>query len=166
MVFDALRRYLEYQGYDVTFVQNFTDIDDKMIARANEEGITVKELGDRFIEEYFKDATALGVRPPPCIRGPLSISKIIDIVQSSSTKGIAYQVGSDVYYDTSKFSGYGKLSARTLKIWSRARGEWAWVTISEAPPTLSSGRGKARRTDAGKPRRAWAVPAGISSAAP
>ena len=61
IVFDTLRRYFEYKGYEVTFVQNFTDIDDKMIRRANEEGITVKELGERFIEEYYKDADALGV---------------------------------------------------------------------------------------------------------
>ena len=61
IVFDTMRRYLEYQGYKVTFVQNFTDIDDKMIKRANEEGITVKELGERFIAEYFKDAQAIGI---------------------------------------------------------------------------------------------------------
>lgn len=116
VVFDVLRRYLEYQGYDVTFVQNFTDIDDKMIARANEEGITVKELGDRFIEEYFKDATALGVRPATVHpRATEHIKEIIDIVQKLIDKGIAYQVGSDVYYDTSKFSGYGKLSGQNLE---------------------------------------------------
>ena len=63
ITFDVLRRYLEHKGYEVTFVQNFTDIDDKMIKRANEEGITVKELGERFIAEYFKDAQALGIRP-------------------------------------------------------------------------------------------------------
>ncbi len=61
IVFDTMRRYLEYQGYKVTFVQNFTDIDDKMIKRANEEGITVKELGERFIAEYFKDAQAIDI---------------------------------------------------------------------------------------------------------
>src|SRR5512133_2141184 len=62
IVFDTLRRYLEYRGYNVRFVQNFTDIDDKMIRRANEEGTTVKELGERFIAEYYHDADALGVR--------------------------------------------------------------------------------------------------------
>ncbi|NLT16382.1 MAG: class I tRNA ligase family protein, partial [Clostridiales bacterium] len=64
IIFDALRRYLEYRGYDVTYVQNFTDIDDKMINRANEEGITVAELADRFIKEYYTDADALGVSRP------------------------------------------------------------------------------------------------------
>ncbi len=61
IVFDVLRRYLEYIGYTVTFVQNFTDIEDKMITRANREGITVRQLADRFIEEYYRDADALGV---------------------------------------------------------------------------------------------------------
>ena len=63
IVFDTLRRYLEYRGYKVTFVQNFTDIDDKMIKAANEQGITVKQLGEHFIEEYFKDAKGLNIRP-------------------------------------------------------------------------------------------------------
>src|SRR5690554_6886001 len=62
IIFDVFRRYMEYKGYKVTFVQNFTDIDDKMIQRAKEEGITVKELAEKFIEEYFKDADALGIR--------------------------------------------------------------------------------------------------------
>ena len=62
IIFDTLRRYFEYRGYDVSFVQNFTDIDDKMIKRANEENITVKELADRFIAEYFKDAKGLGIK--------------------------------------------------------------------------------------------------------
>ena len=64
IIFDVLRRYLEYKGFKVTFVQNFTDIDDKMIRRANEEGVTVKELGDRFIAEYYRDAQALGISQP------------------------------------------------------------------------------------------------------
>ena len=63
IIFDVLRRYLEYRGYEVTFVQNFTDIDDKMIRKANEEGVTVKEIADRYIQEYFVDAKALGIRP-------------------------------------------------------------------------------------------------------
>ena len=69
IIFDTLRRYMEYKGYKAIFVQNFTDIDDKMINRANEEGITVKELGDRFIEEYFKDADALGIKGRPFTHG-------------------------------------------------------------------------------------------------
>ena len=82
VVFDVLRRYFEYKGYEVKFVQNFTDIDDKMINRANDEGITVKELGDRFIDEYFKDAGALGVREASVHpRATEHIEAIIKIVE-------------------------------------------------------------------------------------
>jgi cysteinyl-tRNA synthetase len=116
VVFDVLRRYLEYCGYAVTFVQNFTDIDDKMINRANEEGITVKQLGDRFIEEYFKDATALGVRPATHHpRATEHIAEIIEIVQKLIDNGKAYEVDGDVYFDTSQFPGYGKLSGQNIR---------------------------------------------------
>ena len=110
-VFDMLRRYLEYRGYEVTFVQNFTDIDDKVIRRANEEGITYGEIAARYIEEYFTDAKGLGVRPATV--HPLAtdnIDVIIDIVSTLVEKGYAYQSGSDVYFRTRKFKGYGKLS--------------------------------------------------------
>ena len=91
IVFDTLRRYLEYRGYQVTSVQNFTDIDDKMIRRANEEGITVKELGDRFIKEYYTDADALGVkRATVNPRATEHIQDIIDLVQTLIEKGHAY----------------------------------------------------------------------------
>ncbi len=116
VVFDVLRRYLEYKGYEVTFVQNFTDIDDKMIQRANKENITVKELGDHFIEEYFKDAHALGVRDATHHpRATEHIDRIIEIVKRLEENGKAYEVNGDVYYDTSAFSGYGKLSGQSLK---------------------------------------------------
>src|SRR5574344_1680816 len=92
VTFDTLRRYLEYKGYKVTFVQNFTDIDDKMIRRANEEGVTVKQLGDRFIEEYYKDARALGIRPATVHpRATEHIPQIIAMVQRLIDKGIAYE---------------------------------------------------------------------------
>lgn len=91
IVFDTLRRYLEYQGYEVTFVQNFTDIDDKMIRRANEEGVTVKELGDRFIKEYYTDADALGVeRATVNPRATEHIGDIIHLVETLIEKGHAY----------------------------------------------------------------------------
>ncbi|MGI6215403.1 MAG: cysteine--tRNA ligase [Christensenellales bacterium] len=116
VVFDVLRRYLEYKGYEVNFVQNFTDIDDKMIRRANEEGITVKELGDRFIKEYFKDAHALGVRDAThSPRATEHIGRIIDIVKQLQDNGKAYEVNGDVYYDTGAFAGYGKLSGQNLE---------------------------------------------------
>ena len=89
IMFDVLRRYLEWRGYDVTFVQNFTDIDDKMIRRANEEGTTVKELGERFIAEYLKDAKALGVRPATVHpKATEHIPEIIALVQKLIDKGL------------------------------------------------------------------------------
>ncbi|MBR6525203.1 MAG: cysteine--tRNA ligase [Clostridia bacterium] len=116
IVFDVLRRYFTYIGYDVTFVQNFTDIDDKMIKRANEEGITVKELGDRFIEEYFKDASALGIRPATVHpRATEHIGDIIKLVKTLQQKGFAYEVNGDVYFDTQKDEHYGKLSGQNLE---------------------------------------------------
>ena len=115
IIFDTVRRYLEYNGYKVTFVQNFTDIDDKMINRANDEGITVKELGDRFIAEYFKDADALGIkRASVHPKATENIDSIIDIVKKLEDNGYAYNVDGDVYFSTKKFKEYGKLSHQPL----------------------------------------------------
>lgn len=116
IIFDTMRRYLEYIGYTVSFVQNFTDIDDKMIKRANEEGITVKELGERFIKEYFEDAQAIGVRPATVHpKATENIGAIIDVVQKLIDNGYAYEVDGNVYFATKKFSGYGKLSKQPLE---------------------------------------------------
>src|SRR5665647_1330773 len=116
IVFDVFRRYMEYKGYKVTFVQNFTDIDDKMIQRANEEGITVKELGDRFIKEYFNDADKLGIhRATYHPKATEHINEILQLIQKLMDKGLAYQVCSDVYYDTAAFESYGKLSGQHLE---------------------------------------------------
>ncbi|MBR3494907.1 MAG: cysteine--tRNA ligase [Clostridia bacterium] len=117
ITFDVLRRQLEREGYEVTFVQNFTDIDDKMIRRANEEGITVKELADRFIAAYYTDAKALGIRPATVHpKATEHISQIIALVQRLIDNGHAY-VGStgDVYYRVSAFPGYGKLSGQSVE---------------------------------------------------
>ena len=115
IIFDTLRRYLEYLGYKVTFVQNFTDIDDKMINRANKEGITVKELGERFIAEYFKDAEALGIKRATIHpKATENIDAIIDVVKRLEEKGYAYNVDGNVYFRTKKFEGYGKLSHQPL----------------------------------------------------
>ena len=106
-----LRRYFEYRGYDVTFVQNFTDIDDKVIRRANEEGVTYSEIAKRYIDEYFIDAKGLGVRPATV--HPLAtdnIDTILHIVQTLVDRGFAYCADGDVYFRTKKFSEYGKLS--------------------------------------------------------
>ena len=114
ITFDVLRRQLEREGYQVTFVQNFTDIDDKMIRRANEEGITVKELADRFIAEYYKDASALGIRPATVHpKATDHIPEIIALITRLIGNGRAYATPSgDVYYRVSAFPGYGKLSGQ------------------------------------------------------
>ena len=115
IVFDTLRRYLEYRGYKVNFVQNFTDVDDKMIRVAAEEGITVKELGERYISEYFKDAKALGIRPATVHpKATEHIGDIIALVQKLIDTGHAYELNGDVYFDTQSFPGYGKLSGQDL----------------------------------------------------
>ncbi len=116
IIFDTMRRYLEYTGYKVTFVQNFTDIDDKMINRANKEGITVKELGERFIAEYFKDAEALGIRKATIHpKATENIDAIIEVVKTLEEKGYAYNVNGNVYFRTKKFEDYGKLSHQPLE---------------------------------------------------
>lgn len=116
IIFDVLRRYLEYKGYEVTFVQNFTDIDDKMINRAAEENITVEELAERFIKEYFIDADGLGIRRATVHpRATGHIGEIIEIIEKLEQKGLAYEADGDVYYSSRKFPGYGKLSGQSLE---------------------------------------------------
>jgi len=116
IIFDTFRRYMEYKGYKVTFVQNFTDIDDKMIQKANEEGITVSELAERFIEEYYKDADGLGIkRATYHPRATEHISEIIEFIEKLIEKGYAYEVDGDVYFDTTAYEDYGKLAKQDLE---------------------------------------------------
>ena len=116
IIFDILRRYLEYRGYKVTFVQNFTDVDDKIIKRAKDENTTEKEVSDRYIKEYFKDAEALNIRKADYHpRVTEHIKEIIDIIKRLEANGFTYTVGGDVYYDTAKFVEYGKLSKQNLE---------------------------------------------------
>ncbi|MBS6601816.1 MAG: cysteine--tRNA ligase [Clostridium sp.] len=116
IVFDTIRRYLEYRGYKVKFIQNFTDIDDKMIKRANEENITVKEVGDKYIKEYYTDADALNIeRATVNPRATEYIGDIIKFVSALIEKGYAYEVDGDVYFRTKKFKDYGKLSGKNLE---------------------------------------------------
>lgn len=115
IIFDTLRRYLEYRGFKVTFVQNFTDVDDKMIARAKKENVTLFSLGERFIAEYFKDAQALGIKEATVHpRATQHIEDIISLIQMIIKNGHAYQVGGDVYFDVGSFPGYGKLSGQSM----------------------------------------------------
>jgi cysteinyl-tRNA synthetase len=115
-VFETFRRYLEYRGYKVTFVQNFTDIDDKIIRRANEEGTDYQTVSKKYIEEYKKDAAGLNVQP--ATYHPLAtenMDEIIDIVSTLVEKGYAYPAkNGDVYFRTKKFKEYGKLSHQPL----------------------------------------------------
>lgn len=115
IVFDTIRRYMEYRGYEVNFVQNFTDIDDKMINKANEEHTTVKEIGDKYIDEYYKDADGLNIkRATTNPRATEYISEIIEFVSGLIEKGYAYEVNGDVYFRTKKFESYGQLIGQNL----------------------------------------------------
>ena len=116
LVFDAVRRYFEYRGYKVNFVQNFTDIDDKMINKANDEKITVKQLGDRFIKEYYQDADGLNIqRATVNPRATEFMEEIVSFVKDLIDKGFAYEVNGDVYFSTKRFDEYGKLSGQNLE---------------------------------------------------
>ena len=115
-VFDVLRRYLEYRGNKVTFVQNFTDIDDKIIRRANEEGLTFKEISEKYIKEFWKDAKGMNIREATYHpKATENIDEIIQIVSTLIEKGFAYAVDGDVYFSTKKFHEYGKLSHQPLE---------------------------------------------------
>lgn len=115
-VFDVFRRYLEWQGFKVNFVQNFTDIDDKLIKKANEEGITVPEVAERYIREFWVDAKGLNVREATVHpRATENIDEIIRLISVLMDKGYAYSAGGDVYYRTKMFKDYGKLSHQPLE---------------------------------------------------
>ncbi len=114
-VFDVLRRYLEWRGNKVNFVQNFTDIDDKLIKKANEEGITVPEVAKRYIAEFWTDAKGLNVREATVHpKATENIDAILDIIATLVEKGYAYQAENDVYFRAKKFGEYGKLSHQPL----------------------------------------------------
>lgn len=115
IVFDTLRNFFEYIGYEVTFVQNFTDVDDKIINKANEEGISPIELADKYIEEYYKDAESLGIRKATIHpRVTDNINDIIKFIEQLIKKGFAYELDGDVYFEVRKFEQYGKLSHKNI----------------------------------------------------
>lgn len=117
VVFDTLRRYLLYRGYEVEYLVNFTDIDDKMINKANEEGRTVKEIAEKFIKEYFEDAKNLNINEEKTNHPKATehINEIIDFVEELINKGYAYSVSGDVYFDVNKLEDYGKLSKKNIE---------------------------------------------------
>ena len=115
IVFDTVRRYFEYKGYDVNFVSNFTDVDDKIIRKANEEGVTAEEISKRYIEECKKDMEGMNIEP--ATKNPLATEEIggmIEMIRTLIDKGYAYEKNGTVYFRTRKFKGYGKLSHKNL----------------------------------------------------
>lgn len=156
-VFDVLRRYMEYRGMNVKFVQNFTDVDDKIIKRANEEGITFEEVSKKYIEEFWTDAHGLNVKEATVHpKATENIDEIIDIIKSLEEKGYAYAIDGDVYFRTLKFKEYGKLSHQPIEdLQSGARiavGEKKedpldfalWKAAKEGEPYWESPWGKGR----------------------
>src|SRR3972149_7195607 len=116
IIFDALRRYLEYRGYAVRHVQNFTDIDDKLIARAEAQGVPVASLAEGYIQEYEDDMRALNVKPAHAYpRATLEVPKIQEMIEALIHKGYAYQADGDVYFRVQRKADYGKLSKRDLE---------------------------------------------------
>lgn len=116
IIFDVLRRYLEYRGYNVTYIQNFTDVDDRIINKAVEENVSPKEISERFINEYFLDADALGIkRATQHPKVSENIQVIIDFIQKLMDKGLAYNVDGNVYYRVEGFKNYGKLSKQVTE---------------------------------------------------
>lgn len=157
VVFDTLRNFFEYMGYKVKFVQNFTDIDDKIIRCANEEGVNFRDFAERYIAEYFTDAQGLGVKPASVHpRATEHIDVIIGIVSTLVEKGFAYESNGDVYFSTKKFSSYGKLSHQPLEeLEAGARIEVSdikrdpmdfalWKAAKEGEPYYDSPWGKGR----------------------
>ncbi len=115
-VFDVLRRYLEWRGYKVNFVQNFTDIDDKLIKKANEEGITVPEVAERYIGEFWTDVKGMNIREATVHpRATENIDAILSLISALVEKGFAYEANGDVYFRAKKFDEYGKLSHQPLE---------------------------------------------------
>ncbi len=116
LVFDVIRRYLRYRGYEVRFIRNFTDVDDKIIKRAQEEGVPPRELAGRYIEEYRKDMAALGILPADVEpKATDHIPQMIKLIERLVAKGVAYPLDGDVYFEVKRFPRYGRLSGKNLE---------------------------------------------------
>lgn len=156
VVFDTLRKYLEYRGNNVKFVQNFTDVDDKIINKAREEGISAGEVSEKYIAEYYKDAAALNVKPATVHpKVTETMDDIIKFVADLIEKGYAYEADGDVYYSTRKFADYGKLSKQNIEDLEAG----ARIEIGEKKKDpLDFALWKARKTD---DEIAWESPWGM-----
>ena len=115
LTFDVIYRYLKFSGYRVQFVRNFTDVDDKIIKKANDEHVGCETITDRYIKEFYRDSEALGLlRPSVEPRATLHIPEIIALVRQLESKNLAYRVDGDVYFAVAGFPGYGKLARKKL----------------------------------------------------
>jgi cysteinyl-tRNA synthetase len=115
LVFDVIARYLRYRGYRVTVVKNYTDVDDKIIARANQRGVSTRELAEQYIDSYRRDMAALGIEPPTQDpRATEHIAEMLALIERLVAAGVAYVVNGDVYYEVRRFPAYGRLSGRNL----------------------------------------------------
>ena len=115
IIFDTVRRYFEYKGYEVNYVSNFTDVDDKIIKKANEEGVTATEIAERYIKECKQDMEALNIKPATHQpRATEEIGGMIKMIQTLIKKGHAYEVDGTVYFKTRSFKDYGKLSKKNI----------------------------------------------------
>lgn len=142
--FDMIRRYMEHRGFEVTFVQNITDVDDKIISKANEEGVAPDALAEEFRRDFERDMAALGVKAPDIApRATQHIDEMLEVISCLVDKGYAYESGGDVYFEVDKFADYGKLSGRTLEEQQQGvacvdaelkRGPWDFALWKAAKP--------------------------------
>jgi cysteinyl-tRNA synthetase len=157
IIFEVVRRFLKFKGYKVRYIQNLTDIDDKMINKARELNISVSELAEKFIQEYFIDADSLNIeRADVHPRATEHIAEIIELLKGLEEKGYAYEIDGDVFFDVSKFKNYGKLSGQDieeLKIGARVEVDERkrdaidfalWKKAKEGEPSWDSPWGKGR----------------------
>lgn len=167
IVFDTVRRYFEYKGYEVNFVSNFTDVDDKIIKKAMEEGVTADEIASRYIEECKKDMADMNVKPATV--HPLATQEIpgmIAMIQELIDKGYAYEKNGTVYYRTRKFKDYGKLSHKNLDDLQSGEENSSYLVRMKKKILLISSCGNRRKMEShtGSLRGAMAAQDGTSNA--
>ena len=165
IVFDTVRRYFEYKGYDVNYVSNFTDVDDKIIAKANEEGVTAEEISQRYIEECKKDMAGMNVKP--ATTNPLATQEIegmIQLIQTLMDKGYAYEKNGTVYYRTRQFKEYGKLPTRIWMIFVPESAHFLYLVQMRRKIhwILFSGNRKKKESHSGNPHGVTDVRGGIT----
>jgi cysteinyl-tRNA synthetase len=162
--FDIIRRYLTWLGYDVLHAQNFTDVDDKIIARAAEVGIEPIALANGYVDEWRRDITGLGVLPPTIEpRATEEIAGMLEMIAGLIARGLAYEAGGDVYFRVRAFEGYGKLSRRSLDDLLSGRG-WRSANRKRIRSTSPSGKRPSRAKSPGRARGVPVAPAGTSNA--